>query len=155
MIFIQKYRFEIILTAVIVAFIAVFSHIAIERYKNLWSHYYDLGIMNQVVFNTSRGWLLEMTNQEFQRNLSRFAIHFDPLMIIFAPLYLIFPSPVVLLVGQIIFVSLGAIGVYALSLHLTKDKAAGLFLQLFIYVIFLYSAQFFLIFTQLFLPLHS
>lgn len=123
----NKYKVEIILAAVIVAFIAVFSHLAIERYKNLWSHYYDLGIMNQVVFNTSRGWWLEMTNQDFQRNLSRFAIHFDPLMAIFAPIYLFYPSPSILLVGQVIFVGFGAVGVYLLALNLTKEKLASLF----------------------------
>lgn len=122
----KNYRAECILAAVIFTFIFVISGIVIHRYYYGGSHYYDLGIMNQVVYNTSRGRFLEMTNPEFNENMSRFAIHFDPILAFFAPFYLVFVSPVILLVGQTIIVSLGAVAVYLLALFYTKRKKHGL-----------------------------
>lgn len=120
-------KIEIILGIIIVCFITLFSFLAVQRYTNLDGHYYDLGIMNQVVYNTSQGWFLEMTNQDFGMNMSRFAIHFDPIMALFAPFYWLLPSPTVLVVGQALLVGLGAIGIYLLGMHLTKEKLASLF----------------------------
>lgn len=121
----KHHRTEALLGVIIFLFVAVFSGIVVHRYYYGGSHYYDLGIMNQVVYNTSRGRFLEMTNPEFNENMSRFAIHFDPILALFAPFYLIYSSPIILLVGQVIIVSLGALAVYLLALFYTKSKSVG------------------------------
>ncbi len=124
--FVRKYKIEMLLAIFVFAFIVYFSLLSINRYLTFRSNYFDLGIMDQVVYNTSRGRILEMTNQDFHANASRFAIHFDPLLAFFAPLYLIFPDPKVLLVAQVIAVGLGAVFVYLIGKNLLKNKLYAL-----------------------------
>ncbi|MBW7960378.1 DUF2079 domain-containing protein [Patescibacteria group bacterium] len=112
---INKFYSKIIVGLAIAFFIVLFSFLAIKRYQTLNSYYYDLGIMDQVVYNTSRGRLLQMTNQDLMKNVSRFAIHFDPIMIIFSPFYLIYKGPEILLVGQAAIVGMGAWAVFLLA----------------------------------------
>lgn len=110
----------------ITLFVLVFSYLSVKRYLTLNSYYYDLGIMNQVVDNTSRGRFLEMTNQQLGKNASRLAIHFDPILAVFAPVYLIIRSPSVLLVSQVIIVGLGALAVYLLGMKTLRKKPVSL-----------------------------
>ena len=116
----------ILLLGIVLIFIIVFSFLAIKRVYTLNSYYYDLGIMDQVVYNTSKGRFLEMTNQDFMRNMSRLAIHFDPILAIFAPFYWFFPSFEVLLIGQVVIVGLGALGIYLLSQIIIKKPNISL-----------------------------
>jgi len=76
--------------------------------------------MNQVVYNTSQGRFLEMTNQDLKKNVSRLAIHFDPILAIFAPFYKIYEGPEVLLIGQVIILGLGALAVFLISQKILK-----------------------------------
>lgn len=117
---------KIILWSAIVFFIVFFSYLSIKRYKTLNSYYFDLGIMNQVVYNTSRGHFLEMTNQDLKRNTSRLAIHFDPILALFAPFYWIYPNPEVLLIGQAVILGLGAWAIFLIAEELLKKKTLPL-----------------------------
>ena len=119
-------KYKIVLWAFISIFIIIFSYLSVERYRSLNSYYYDLGIMNQTVYNTSQGRLLEMTNQDLRQNLSRFAIHFDPILAVFAPFYIFYPGPEVLLIGQALILGLGAWAVFLLSEKVLKKPFVGL-----------------------------
>lgn len=94
------------------------------------SYYYDLGIMNQVVYNTSQGRFLEMTNQDLKKNVSRLAIHFDPILALFAPFYKLYEGPEVLLVGQVIILGLGALAVFLISQKILKKNLISLIFAL-------------------------
>jgi len=124
--FINKYKFQIILWVCIIFFAIFFSVLGIRRYKTLNSYYYDLGIMNQVVYNTSRGRFLEMTNPTYNKNMSRLAIHFDPILAIFAPFYKIYPGPETLIIGQSIILGLGALAVFLISQVILRQELLGL-----------------------------
>lgn len=114
----------------IIIFIVIFSYLSIRRYQTLNSYYYDLGIMNQVVYNTAHGRFLEMTNQDLKTNVSRFAIHFDPILAIFAILYRFYERPEVLLIGQVIVLGLGALAVFLISQKVLKKKLISLIFSL-------------------------
>lgn len=122
----RKHKFEIILALAISIFVIVFSYLSIKRHLTLNSYYYDLGIMNQVVDNTSRGRFLEMTNQQLGRNANRLAIHFDPILAVFAPFYWIYRDPSVLLIGQALIVAMGAWAVYLIANKVLKKKIISL-----------------------------
>lgn len=118
----KNYIYKILLSISILSFIIIFSHLSIKRYRTLNSYYYDLGIMNQVVYNTAHGRFLEMTNQDLKKNVSRLAIHFDPILAIFAPFYKIYEGPEVLLIGQVIILGLGALAVFLISQKILKKQ---------------------------------
>lgn len=122
----KNFIFQILLGIAIIFFIFIFSYLSIRRYKTLNSYYYDLGIMNQVVYNTSHGRFLEMTNQDLKKNVSRLAIHFDPILAVFAPFYKLYEGPEVLLVGQAIILGLGALAVFLISQRVLKKDIINL-----------------------------
>jgi len=124
---INNNKYKIILGLIVGFYIVLFSHLSIRKYLTLQSHYFDLGIMNQVVYNTAHGRFLEMTNQDFLKNVSRFAIHFDPILALFAPLYLIYSGPETLLFAQAIILGLGAAAVYLIAGYFLKNKPVSLF----------------------------
>ncbi|MCS6956406.1 MAG: DUF2079 domain-containing protein [Patescibacteria group bacterium] len=103
---------------------------SIRRVETLNSHYYDLGIMNQTVYNTSRGRILEMTNPTFLKSMSRLAIHFDPILIFFAPFYWIYPSYIWLLIFQVIIVAFGAYPLFLLGRKILKNDNLSLLISL-------------------------
>jgi len=117
---------EMILGLLIAGYIVLFSYLSIHRMYALNSYYYDLGIMNQTVYNTSRGYFLEMTNQEFRKNISRLAIHFDPILALFAPFYWVFSGPEILLIGQTIILASGALAIFLIGRKILKDKKMAL-----------------------------
>ncbi len=127
---ISKYKYQILLWLSIVFFIIIFSYLSIRRYQTLNSYYYDLGIMNQVIYNTSQGRFLKMTNQELIKNTSRLAIHFDPIMALFAPFYKIYQGPEVLLIGQAIILGLGALAVFLISKKILNQDLISLIFSL-------------------------
>lgn len=126
----MKNKFQIILWFCIMFFVIFFSYLSIKRYRTLNSYYYDLGIMNQVVYNTSKGRFLEMTNQELIKNTSRLAIHFDPILALFAPFYKIYSGPEVLLIGQSIILGLGALAVFLISKQVLNKNLISLIFSL-------------------------
>ena len=85
--FFIRHTWKVIVGLSVIAFLALILHNALVRHWSLGSYYYDLGIMHQVVYNTSKGHFFQMTDPNTNAAISRFAIHADPLMVIFAPFY--------------------------------------------------------------------
>jgi len=111
-------KYFIFLFLVFAIFVFYFSYFSIKRVDTLNSYYYDLGIMDQVVYNTSQGRFLEMTNPTFLKNMSRLAIHFDPILAVFAPFYWLWPDFKILLIGQALIVGLGGLVIFLSLIHI-------------------------------------
>src|SRR5436190_4517591 len=102
----------------------VFAAAGVLDYVGFRSAGYDLGNAVQAIWNTAHGRLLESTAENGEQ-FSRLGWHVDPLLVIFAPLWLIWSSPVILLVVQAAAVSAGALPVYWLARkHLGSERAA-------------------------------
>jgi uncharacterized membrane protein len=87
---------------------------------------FDLGNMVQAVWSTANGRLLESTEASGEQ-IVRLGSHFDPFLVLLAPLWLVWPSPLALAFAQVAVVSLGALPVFWLGRrHLGSERAAGL-----------------------------
>ncbi|MGQ0669534.1 MAG: DUF2079 domain-containing protein [Actinomycetota bacterium] len=87
---------------------------------------FDLGNMVQAVWSTAHGRPLEMTLLSGEQAV-RFASHVDPILVLFAPFFVLWPSPLVLAGGQIAACALGALPVFWLGRrHLASEQAAAL-----------------------------
>lgn len=87
---------------------------------------FDLGNMVQAVWSTAHGRPLEMTLLSGEQAV-RLASHADPILVLFAPLFVLVPSPLVLAGAQIAACALGALPVFWLGRsHLASEKAAAL-----------------------------
>ncbi len=85
---------------------------------------FDLGNMVQAVWSTAHGDPLKMTSLHGDQ-ISRLAAHVDPILVLFAPLWWLWPSPNMLLVVQAASIALGAIPVFLLARkHLASHAAA-------------------------------
>lgn len=120
---IKKHLFEIILSIGIVAYITYFSTFTILRHQKHFSHYFDLGIMHQTVYNTYQAIrtsdtsrILELTDPHAgDGQVKRMAIHNDLFLFLLAPFYFIYTGPETLLVIQAIILGFGAAFIYLIT----------------------------------------
>jgi len=115
----------VVLWAAISAYAVGFSALSILRHRAYSTGRFDLGNMVQAVWSTAHGHPLQITGLRGDQ-ISRLGAHFDPILIAFAPLWLVWPSPDLLLVGQAAAVALGALPVYWLARKHLGSEQAGL-----------------------------
>ncbi len=114
-----------LLGSAIVAFAAGFSALSVLRHRAFQTGRFDLGNMVQAVWSTAHGHPLQVTGLRGDE-ISRLAAHFDPALVVFAPLWLVWPSPDSLLVAQSVAVALGAVPVFWLARKHLESERAGL-----------------------------
>jgi uncharacterized membrane protein len=95
-------------------------------YLNFRIGRFDLGNMVQAVWSTTQGRPLEMTDGSTGEQIVRLGTHVDPMLVLLAPLWVVWPSPLMLALVQIAVVALGALPVFWLGRrHLGFDRQAG------------------------------
>jgi uncharacterized membrane protein len=99
------------LWVLVVLYAVTFSAMSIHRHAVFETHGYDLGNADQTVYNTLHGCLFCFTNMdgiEMDGLESRLALHFEPILLPVSLTYLLYSSPVTLLVLQTVVLALGA-----------------------------------------------
>lgn len=92
----------------------------------------DMGIMDQALWTTTHGSLLHQTicnpisDTNCLGDVSRFAIHFEPLMLVLSLLYVVVPSPKALLLLQGLVVASGSLPAYWIAARRLRSPLAGL-----------------------------
>lgn len=113
----------IILTLLIIAFNLYFIPVSFLRHDNFYTGRFDLGNMDQTVWNTKHGRIFEFTNPDGTENLSRLAFHADFILILFFPFYFLWENPKMLLLIQSVIVSFGAIFIYLLTIKVLENNS--------------------------------
>jgi uncharacterized membrane protein len=113
------------LVAAVAGWAAGFSILSSERHRAFETGRFDLGNMVQAVWSTAHGQPLEVTNLAGMQ-VSRLGSHIDPILAVFAPLWLAWPSPDVLFVGQAVALALGALPVFWLACKRLESETAAL-----------------------------
>lgn len=112
------------LWGLIASYAAFFSWLSIQRDRSFETGRFDLGNMVQAVWATAHGHPLRVTSLQGDQ-ISRLAAHADPILVVFAPLWWLWPSASLLLVAQALAIALGALPVYGLARrHLGSPRAA-------------------------------
>src|SRR4029079_11776089 len=113
-----------LLAGAIPADAAGFAALSSLRHEAFITGRFDLGNMVQAVWSTAHGDPLRMTSLHGDQ-ISRLAAHVDPILVVFAPLWWIWPSPHMLLAVQAIVIALGAVPVFLLARkHLASPRSA-------------------------------
>ncbi|OYT57595.1 MAG: hypothetical protein B6U76_00520 [Desulfurococcales archaeon ex4484_217_2] len=116
------WRSTVIVVAIIV-YTILFSYASIIRAYVLKSGAHDLGVFAQALYSTLKGLLFfETPDYQLYGVRSFFGIHFSPILFAYVPLYAVFPRFEILLIIQTIIVSIAALPLYKLALHIVKDK---------------------------------
>ena len=111
--------------AAIVLMATLLSVLSVQKYRRYDDARFDLGNMVQAVDNTAHGHVLEVTGID-GRQASRLGSHVDPILAFFAIPWLVWPSPVMLLIGQALIVCLAAWPAYRLGLRVLGDSRAAM-----------------------------
>jgi len=114
-----------LLIAAIAAYAAGFAALSSLRHEAFITGRFDLGNMVQAIWSTAHGHPLEMTDLHGDQ-ISRLAAHVDPILVLFAPLWWLWPSPHLLLAVQAISIALGAVPVFLLARKHLRSSRAGL-----------------------------
>lgn len=101
-----------LLTALWIGYSVFFSRLAILNHHNLYTATFDLGLYDNIFFQTLRGKLLGCS---FLANNYHGAAHFDPILILLSPLYLLYPRAECLLVLQSFWMGAGLFPVYLIA----------------------------------------
>jgi uncharacterized membrane protein len=108
-------------------YIGIFIAAAVVSYLAYDVARLDLGNMVQAVWSTAHGHLLEATTASGRQG-TRLGGHVDPFLALLVPLWWAWPSPLMLIVLQIVGVAAGALPVYWLARkHLSSERAAAYF----------------------------
>jgi uncharacterized membrane protein len=108
------------------AYFILYSTLSVLRHQSYHSFGFDLGLFDQVFWNTTQGRLFESTMSQAQPvPHSLLGDHFSPIFLFLVPFYFVFPHPETLLVLQTLALALGAWPIYLLAkLRLPAGYAA-------------------------------
>lgn len=107
------------------AFGVGFSALAVLQHRAYWTGRFDLGNLTQAVWSTAHGHPLSMTDLQ-GRQFTRLGAHFDPIVAVLAPAWLVWPHPSLLLVAQAVGIALGAPAAFLLARKHLESEWAGL-----------------------------
>jgi uncharacterized membrane protein len=114
-----------LLAAAIGAYAAGFAALSLLRHEAFSTGRFDLGNMTQAVWATAHGHPLAITNLQGEQ-VSRLDSHVDAILVAFAPLWWLWPSPSMLLAVQALAIALGALPVFWLARKHLGSERAGL-----------------------------
>ncbi|MDE2589361.1 MAG: DUF2079 domain-containing protein, partial [Patescibacteria group bacterium] len=135
--FIGNNKYKLLVLLFVIAYIVYFSAASFLRYTNFYAGRFDLGNMDQTVWNTAHGRWFMFTNPDGTNIISRLSFHADFILILLAPFYLIWQDPRMLLLIQTVITAFGAIFVYLLAQNFVKNKPFATVLA----IIYLLSPQ--------------
>jgi len=113
----QAVRFEThIVAALALVYFVLYGVLSVLRHTTYHSFGPDLGIFDQVFWNTTQGRFFESTMSLAQpQPHSYFGDHFSPVYLLLLPAYALVPRPETLLVIQTLFLALGVWPLYLLA----------------------------------------
>ena len=106
---------HLLLWSAVLLYALYFAWLTLTRYAAFESRAFDMGNVNQAIWNTSHANWFRQTNQPGAT--SRLALHVEPIMVAIAALYRLWPGPPFLLILQAVVVALGAIPLYHLAVR--------------------------------------
>ena len=123
-----------IVALAILAYVVYFSIFMTAKQNAFKTNGEDLGIMDQAIWSLLHGSLfhqticnvLSDTNCYGLNGISRFAIHFEPMLFPISVLFLIWPGPTALMIVQVLVVASGAFPAFWLARLRLRNAWAGI-----------------------------
>ena len=118
-------RAQLLVWGFMAVYAAVFSWMSVQGYRGFSTGRFDLGNMVQAVWSTTQGRPLDTTDISGAQ-FNRLGAHVDPVLVLFAPLWMVWSSPEMLLVAQAVIVSAGALPAFWLGRRWLGDDRLAL-----------------------------
>ena len=110
----RRDRAALLVWGLAAAWAGLFAWLSVQRYRGFSTGRFDLGNMVQAVWSTANGNFLDTTDVTGIQ-FNRLGAHVDPVLALFAPLWMVWSSPEMLLVAQAVIVALGALPAFWLG----------------------------------------
>ena len=120
--YVKTNKYFLLLIFISLIFLVVNIRINYFKYNNFDYGKFDLGNMTQMVWNASQGRGLYLTDY-FGTNLPRWAMsHVDPILYVFVPIFILFPSPLALVYSQLVLVIFSCLLIFKITqVHLKSE----------------------------------
>ena len=119
-----------VIWALVLTYIGLFSWLSVTRHQAFGTDAYDMGNVNQAMWNTVHGRPLYFTNwRGVELSLatdSRLAMHVEPIYFLIAPIYWLWQQPETLLILQTVILALGAWPVFWLARERLGNNLNGI-----------------------------
>jgi len=103
----------------------LFFAVGMSRHWGYMSSINDLGIFNQVVWNTLNGEFLRTTINPFGMSINWLGFHFQPILLLFVPLYRLYPGVAWFVAAQAMALAFTAWPIFLITKHLLKSVKVG------------------------------
>jgi len=103
---------------VIIVFI-IFTALGVARHLSLSSGTWDLGLFDQAIWNTTQG---DILFSSIKNNINLLGDHFEPILLLIAPLYKLWPSVYVLLILQSLLLASAIIPLYLIAKYRLRER---------------------------------
>lgn len=128
--FVSSHKQEVITGIGIIVYILYFTNVSFLRFDNFYTGRFDLGNMDQTVWNSIHGRVFQLTDPNGIKIISRLAFHADFILVLISPLYKIWADPRMLLLLQSVVLAAGAIFIFKLANMILRNKNAALVFSL-------------------------
>ncbi|MCK9603765.1 MAG: DUF2079 domain-containing protein [Candidatus Omnitrophica bacterium] len=108
-----------LLSILILIIFLTLSILSITRHLSFSSGSSDLGIFDQAIWNTAQGNILFSS---LKGNINLLGDHFEPILLVIAPLYKIWPSALVLLILQSFLLAFAIVPLYLIASKILKSR---------------------------------
>lgn len=125
--FLKQHWALLFIGLIVIIYTTVLSYLSIRRHQAFASGY-DLANMTETVWQTTQGHIFSRSG--VNGFVSRFADHTDLFLVLLAPLYLLYPSPNLLLIVQAFAVGLSALPIYLISRKILKHDLLAIIIAL-------------------------
>lgn len=122
--FFRKQYGLLIVLALMIAYSAYFSALSIQRHNTFRTYASDMGQMDQALWNTLHGNLLQDTRPD-GRNLPRLTDHVEPIFLVIPFVFLIYDGIESLFVVQSIAIALGVLPIFWIARRKLQSDWAG------------------------------
>lgn len=100
-----------------------FTKLSVTNHHALTTRTIDLGYYDNIFYQSAHGRFLDCS---FLRGGNHISAHFDPILVLLSPLYLLAPRAETLLTLQSLWLAMGIFPTYLLGKHALSSRAAGL-----------------------------
>jgi len=104
------------------AYVVAFTTLTFLRHLTFHSTWLDLGFYDNVMWNLIHGRFCTYNSYDSFNGGLRPCLHVSPILLVIAPVYAVYPSPLSLLFLQTVFLAAGGCAVYWLARHELQDK---------------------------------
>lgn len=107
--------YRLVLLGLALVYMIIFTQLSWDAHAGMRTHKADLGQIDQAVWNSSRGRLLEQTDNGF--TATRLTDHVEPMLVLISPIFWLWNDVRALLLLQVVAVALGVLPLYHLGLR--------------------------------------